>query len=47
MGHKLIRIIQVTPMIVAMLMTLIVTVMDCDVVWAKAGRGVWGLCHAF
>ena len=19
----------------------------CDVVWAKAGRGVWGLCHVF
>ena len=20
---------------------------DCDVLWAKAGRGVWGLCHVF
>ena len=20
---------------------------QCDVVWAKAGRGVWGLCHVF
>ena len=19
----------------------------CDVIWAKAGRGVWGLCHVF
>ena len=20
---------------------------ECDVVWAKSGRGVWGLCHVF
>ena len=20
---------------------------DCDMIWAKAGRGVWGLCHVF
>ena len=19
----------------------------CDMIWAKAGRGVWGLCHVF
>ena len=20
---------------------------DCDIIWARAGRGVWGLCHSF
>ena len=44
MGHKLIRIVQLTPMIVVELMTLTVTMM---VSVTGLGRGVWSLCHVF
>ena len=47
MGHKLTRMIQVTPMIAMVLMTLIVTVMDI-VTWFGPRKGMGcGLCHVF